>query len=226
MINRSLIILLIVMIACSFLFADPPNWQQITGADYSMVLVAEITLNNPFTGVGENVAAAFGPGGESDCRSISSWDDNLQIWYFTIVGNQNGEVIDFRIYDENSDSIYISLNSIVFDSNATIGSPDNPFNILMPTFYTLDPPQNVSISINLTFGLVIISWSEVTDAESYYIYSGNTSNIDTTPGTHVGRESGTTWFGSISESRKFYTVTASDEPISETVDMQTEDYIK
>lgn len=216
MIYKRYFILLIILLSAAFLVSDPPNWQQITGAQYSMIVVAEIDFNNqPFTGAGNNLAAAFGPGGETDCRSVGTWSASNQVWYFTIVGNQGGEVIDFRIYDENTDSVYESLNSLLFYDGTTTGSISDPFIILMPTITILDAPENVTITLFLDWGLVILNWTEVADAQSYYVYSGNTPDVDTTPGNHVGRQEGTSWIGAIDGSKKFYVVTASDQPISD-----------
>ena len=63
--NRVITIIIIVLL-CTVLFSDPPNWVPITGTQYSMVVIAEISLyNQPFEGIGTNMAGAFGPGGET-----------------------------------------------------------------------------------------------------------------------------------------------------------------
>ena len=209
------LLLITLVISLSFA-AEPPNWEQITGAQFSMVLYGEINLNNQvFGGSGNNLAAAFGPGGEADCRSIGIWyppsTSHDGYWYFTIVGDTANEEIIFKIYEEVADSIYTSLNSVLFQSNLTLGSSADPFLIEMPTWVTIDPPQNVSVSLIPSFSLVIVSWTAVAEAQSYFIYAGDDPDIDTTPGTHVGHVSGTSWFDSIGEKR-FYTVTSSSEP--------------
>ncbi|MDO9577085.1 MAG: T9SS type A sorting domain-containing protein [Candidatus Cloacimonadales bacterium] len=114
--------------------ADPPDWQQITGTQYSMVTIAQITFfGNPFQSGTTNMAGAFGPGGETDCRSLGLWQNPNPpydgYWYFTIVGNLNGENITFKIYDENTDAIYDCGEYLVFDNNATIGSPTDPYQL-------------------------------------------------------------------------------------------------
>jgi hypothetical protein len=112
------------------IFADPPNWQPITGTQYSMIAMVKITLyDNVFEGSGNNVAGAFGPGGESDCRSIGSWiapnpPAHNGFWYFTIVGNKNGEEITFKIYDAGTDAIYRCNPALPFIDNSTVGDPD------------------------------------------------------------------------------------------------------
>jgi len=89
--NRVITIIIIVLL-CTVLFSDPPNWDPITGTQYSMVVIAQISLyNQPFEGIGTNMAGAFGPGGETDCRSVGIWEEANPpywdgYWYFTIVG--------------------------------------------------------------------------------------------------------------------------------------------
>lgn len=120
------IMLLCFLLCIGLLYADPPNWEPIGGTQYSMVVIADIYFQNQqFSGEGENLAAAFGPGGESDCRSLGIWYDD-GYWYFTIVGNTNGETISFKIYDESTDSIYECDQTITFEDNAIIGSPSDP----------------------------------------------------------------------------------------------------
>jgi len=108
---------------------DPPLWEVISGTQYSMVLMTAIYLDNePFTLNNGNIAAAFGPAGESDCRSLAAWQPSNPpnydgFWYFTIVANDFDEEIFFRIYDQSSDSIYLSSQSLTFADNAVTGSP-------------------------------------------------------------------------------------------------------
>ena len=118
----------------SILLATPPDWEPIQGTQYSMVVLGDIFLyDEPFTGIdSSNIAAAFGPGGESDCRSLAMWQpDNPPYWdgywYFTIVGNTNGEEIYFKIYDSVTDTIYNCSEELIFQDGQTYGSPTNPF---------------------------------------------------------------------------------------------------
>jgi len=44
------------------LFADPPDWETLQGTQYSMVIMAKISLyGQDFVSSGDNMAAAFGP---------------------------------------------------------------------------------------------------------------------------------------------------------------------
>lgn len=134
--RKSFILLSIFVLSVTTLFSSPPDWEPIQGTQYSMVLFGEIYLYSvAFTGTdSSNIAAAFGPGGESDCRSIGAWQpDNPPYWdgywYFTIVGNDNGDPISFKIYNSNNDSVYNCNETINFEDGTTIGDPVNPYNL-------------------------------------------------------------------------------------------------
>ncbi len=134
-------ILIICTLNISILSATAPNWDPIQGTQYSMVVFAEIILyDDPFTGIdSSNIAAAFGPGGESDCRSLGLWHPAYPpyydgYWYFTIVGNTNGEEIHFKIYDSVTDTVYNCAETITFEDNTTVGNPSDPFDLTVFSF--------------------------------------------------------------------------------------------
>ncbi len=134
--RKSFILLSIFVLSVTTLFSSPPDWEPIQGTQYSMVLFGEIYLYSvTFTGTdSSNIAAAFGPGGELDCRSIGAWQpDNPPYWdgywYFTIVGNDNGDPISFKIYNSNNDSVYNCNETINFEDGTTTGNPVNPYNL-------------------------------------------------------------------------------------------------
>ena len=145
------------------LLADPPAWQPISGTQYSMILFARIVLNGDyFELTGSNMAAAFGPGGETDCRDIAGWENGTPngFWYFNIVGNQNGEAITFKIYDEDSDLVYDCDQTLIFQDNSTIGSPSDPYLLSIDsnlisgnlTLLTITPPAGNITEIEISNG--------------------------------------------------------------------------
>ncbi|MCK4340073.1 MAG: T9SS type A sorting domain-containing protein [Candidatus Cloacimonetes bacterium] len=133
--TKRILSIILIMFLFSIVCADPPNWEQIQGTQYSMVLMAQITFYSElFEGVGNNMAGAFGPGGETDCRSVGFWEEAIPphwdgYWYFTIVGDVNGQEISFKIYDDSTDVIYNCFETIIFENNTTIGSAYDPFQI-------------------------------------------------------------------------------------------------
>ncbi len=213
MIKRTSIIALLSIALLSTLIASPPSWTPITGTQYSMILNADIQLDGIiFSGEGENIAAAFGPGGESDCRSIGIWYPSTGnydgFWFFTIRGDINYETINFRIYSGTDDEIYLSEDTVDFISNATIGSVSTPHPISFTSpVSALPAPENITLTLYPSSALFILSWNRVPEADLYNVYSGDTPDI--TSGSFLGQTSNTIWLGSgISESKKFYWVTA------------------
>jgi len=136
MIQKIISIITLFVFLYSLLFSDPPDWAPITGTEHSMVLISQIMYEGMyFIGGGNlNMAGAFGPGGETDCRSVAVWQEPYPpywdgYWYFTIVGDINGESISFKIYNEDNDSLYDCYETISFENNATIGDPYDPYEL-------------------------------------------------------------------------------------------------
>lgn len=145
--NKIISLILFFILFSSIVKADPPNWQPLQNPLYSMVLIAQITFNGQlFEAINNNMAGAFGPEGESDCRGIAIWEDSGNFWYFDIASNENGEEINFKIYDDSTDVIYDCNETIIFEDGTTIGSSFDP--------YILTSPTSVDFhNHNLTFNL-------------------------------------------------------------------------
>ena len=133
-----IIVLLMVVSIFSFLLADSPDWQIISGTQYSMSVMSDIAFNEGFFDNSEgNIVAAFGPNGDSDCRSLGFWQlpnppYHNGFWYFTIVGNEESTEnleINFKIYDSLSDNIYDVNETITFENNQIIGTPTDLFHL-------------------------------------------------------------------------------------------------
>ncbi len=131
------IYLILILFCITFtLFCDPPEWEQISGTQFSMLLRTQVThQGNLFEGINENnILAAFGPGGESDCRAIGFWIDanpplyENGFWDLGIVSNQfQGEIISFKLYEAESDSVFNCNQLIEFTDGITIGSSIAPY---------------------------------------------------------------------------------------------------
>ncbi|MDP8220860.1 MAG: PKD domain-containing protein [Candidatus Stygibacter frigidus] len=118
----------------------PPDWTPISWNIYNMQVYAEVTLDGqPFVNDPGNILAAFGPGGENDCRAIGVWDQvgPYCIWYMTVRSNaepEDMEPIDFKIYDASSDMIYQCEGEyqVYFADNSIVGSIYSPFQLIAP----------------------------------------------------------------------------------------------
>ena len=128
----------ILLLLPVFLYSDPPEWEVIGGTQYNMIVMASANLNSSFfDGSEDNMIGAFGPNGISDCRGLGIWVDanpphHNGLWYFTIVGNETVSddiEISFKLYDTTTDQIFDCNETITFENNATIGTPDNLFQL-------------------------------------------------------------------------------------------------
>ena len=129
--NKKIQFIALFIILILNLYSDPPNWEVIPGTQYSMLLRAHINHNNElFEGEGNNMTAAFASiDEEEECRSVGAWIEahppyyEEGFWQFGIVSNQTeGEVISFKIYDEEADSIHNCIQIIIFESAFIAGS--------------------------------------------------------------------------------------------------------
>ena len=112
----------------SYVLKENENSENkvISGTQYNMVLMAQLIVDNELIrGNNENEIIAYGPGGETDCRAIGIWLEDPELWYLTIVGNENGEEISFKIYKD--DKVYKCFEKIIFEDNAIIGTPHSPY---------------------------------------------------------------------------------------------------
>ncbi len=137
--KKLLILLMFITFFIVVLNADPPDWSPLQGTQYSMVVMATISLyDQTFENIGNNMAAAFGPNGENDCRAVATWQEPNPpyydgFWFFTIVANINGELITFKIYNDSTDTIYNCDGSVIFENNTTIGTPSEPYQLTVGT---------------------------------------------------------------------------------------------
>ncbi|MCK4358759.1 MAG: T9SS type A sorting domain-containing protein [Candidatus Cloacimonetes bacterium] len=135
------------------------NWDVIDGTQFVMIEYATVTYDGKFVSQTEsNQLGAFGPGGESDCRGIATWQEGNHplwsnywdldgYWYLTIVSNDNasGEEITFNLYETQTDSIYNCAESIIFyddPDTCDVGAID--LNVLQ----SQSPPREQGFSLN------------------------------------------------------------------------------
>ncbi len=168
--KKNLILLQIFFLFVTLAYSDPPDWEQLQGTQYSMVVMARISLyDEPFEYVGNNMAAAFGPNGEDDCRAVATWQEANPpyyegFWFFTIVSNLEGELITFKIYNEETDTIYNCDGSVTFANNTTIGSPQEPYLLSVGTsslsgtlhLVTTNPPAGNIQEVDILIGGQIV----------------------------------------------------------------------
>jgi len=142
MYKRIILTSALFVVVFSSVIANPPKWELIGNTQFSMVLMAKVSLNGEEfkSNNGKNMLGAFGPGGTNDCRSIAKWEAHPKqgwfFWYLTIIGNIEGEPIRFKIYDACTDAVYDCNEMKEFVKDATYGTPPEPFEL---TSYGISP---------------------------------------------------------------------------------------
>ena len=97
------------------------GWQLITGTQYNMIAMADIKIDNETIGNFDNyIVGVFD--NEGNCRSVGK--KVYDFWYFTIVGNVNGEELYFKVYDMVTEETFKSNEEIIFQNDAIVGSPE------------------------------------------------------------------------------------------------------
>lgn len=143
------------------------DWVSISGTQYSMLLMATVLKGTTtYPGTNGNILAAFGPGGNQDCRGIGFWIPELGIYYLDIVGNANGQAITFKFLDQALGQIVVCNESVTFTDNTMIGAFDTPFVLHLP----LGTITNVSIQKNANN--IVLNW-DGPDGVNYHIYRSN-----------------------------------------------------
>lgn len=130
-----------IFVIFTILSAEPPDWIVITGTQYNMVLFASAFVGNDVLADSTNMVGAFGPNHcdtLNDCRALGVWDEYASapgngFWYFTIVANEDGEQMYFKLYDASNDNILDANETILFQNDSTIGNPDSLFLITSST---------------------------------------------------------------------------------------------
>ena len=100
---------------------NPPSWVPLQGFRDNMVIIGSVKINGVKAPEGD-ILAAFGPGGESDCRAVADiqiYNEDIN-FYLTIPSNFEGEQITFKIWDSDANQVYDIAEMVLFQLNGTI----------------------------------------------------------------------------------------------------------
>ena len=169
---------------CGGAFAQSPSWSiNPNSFQYSMSATAVLDLNCTELTSPSNRIGAFVNGtlrGTGFTSSVIGGRYQASILVYS--NSVSGENVTFRFYEQASNSVYSSIDSVAFQDNAIYGNPALP--IVVRTNHR---PTQISISSdslleNLTSGAVVGAFSTIdTDASQTHTYSlvtgmGSTNN--------------------------------------------------
>ncbi len=109
--------------------AQAPNWTVNPNAfQYDMTVTAVLDVNCTELANPSNQLAAFHQGTLRGTSQTLNFVGGRYIATMTVYSNQlNAESIQFAFYDAAQDSLYQSIDSVLFQDNAIYGTPTAPF---------------------------------------------------------------------------------------------------
>ncbi len=120
-----------LLLVSGFIHAQAPSWSiNPNQFQYSMTVTAILDLNcselqSPSNQLGAFVGDSLRGTAYTSTVIGSRYEASMTV-YSDVV---NGEQISFRFYDQATDSIYNSIDTIAFQDNAIFGSPVSPWDI-------------------------------------------------------------------------------------------------
>ncbi len=158
-----------------------------------MIVMARLVINGEyFEGNGDNMAVALRYEEEPYARAIAMWEDNFEIWYFTIMSNEQGDTISFSAYDSEAGMIWDFDETVEFQDGLTIGSPDDPFILEVNTTF----PQEFSLIQNWNWISFNIHPYDTSVQNVFYTLYNNIYQVKNQ--TQSATNYGGVWFGDLS----------------------------
>ncbi|MDM8521763.1 C13 family peptidase [Desulfococcaceae bacterium HSG8] len=121
--------------------AFAPDWNPESGK-LSMELHGGIWIDGARAEGEGYTVAAFGPGGDSDCRGKADITDSEGEWNYrlSITADGNGEKITFKIWDNNTGQIHSIGDTIIFEADSYVNK-----NLDIPlTLESVSPDQGIA----------------------------------------------------------------------------------
>ncbi len=168
----------ILILGAGSLFAQSPTWNVNPSAfQYNMTVTASLDVNCAELTNPSNKLGAFVGGVLRGTANTSNVINGKYITTMSVYSNAvSGETVNFQFYDVASDSIYMSVDSILFQDNAIYGTLASPFIVKTNNAPTSLSISNDSIQENIATGQVVGTLSTV-DADqgqshTYTLVSG------------------------------------------------------
>lgn len=171
----------LLLIGASSVFAQSPSWSVNPNAfQYNMTVTASLDVNCSALTNPSNKLGAFVGGVLRGTANTSNVISGNYITTMSVYSNvANGETVTFRFYDVATDSIYTSVDSILFQDNAIYGTLSSPFIVKTNNAPTTLTISNDSIQENVASGQLVGSLSttdlDANQTHSYSLVSGTGS---------------------------------------------------
>jgi hypothetical protein len=113
----AIIFVVTLLISGSVLAFAAQPWSQIKGAEHNMVAYGKVAIDGADFAARNYMLYGFGQQGDQDCRSVSEIKADGS-YYATIVGNTEGEKINFKVTDATVET-YILAGYLIFIPDET-----------------------------------------------------------------------------------------------------------
>ena len=158
--------------------AQAPSWSVNSSTyQYDMTITAVIEVNCVELGNTANQIAVSSNGVVRGVAYTSSIGAGRYIAIISAYSNQvSGETLSIQLYDGVGDSIYVSIDSVLFQDNGIVGSPSNPLIFRTNNSPTAIQINSDSIVENFPIGSSVGNFStsdlDVSQTHSYTLASG------------------------------------------------------
>ncbi len=119
--------ILLLLTAVSVSAQVPADWTvNPSNFEHIMTVTSQLEINGSVSGDSNDVVAAFAG---NECRGVAAPINVLGQWlYFMMVrANGNGELILFKVWDADLDTVIDATNQVLFTADEAYGTVDMPY---------------------------------------------------------------------------------------------------
>jgi len=114
-----LLTLFIMTLFINPVYAVDCPWTATTGLQNNMVVYGELYVNQQKITNDGYCIGAFGPGGLGDCRAVGTSGISVSLYYLTLGGNINGDIITFKVFEKATGLVVDVTETVAFSSDET-----------------------------------------------------------------------------------------------------------